>query len=96
MKAYTRTYLKFFGFPFDPNFFVPCEYCGAKSVDLHHLIPRSLRPDLVNRIENIMALCRKDHDRAGKDRAFNEELKQVHRRRLLKNGLPDNETEIFA
>lgn len=92
MKRYTKSYLDYFGYPYDPNFFIPCEVCNAKAVDLHHLTPRSLRKDLINKIDNLMALCRRCHDRAGKDKQFNDELRLIHRKKLLKNGLPDNET----
>jgi len=95
MKPYVRTYLTYFGLGFHPDNFVPCECCGAKASDIHHLSPRSLRKDLVNKIENLMALCREHHDRAGKDREFNESLRLIHRKRLLANGLPDNETEKY-
>lgn len=90
MKQYTATYLKYFGY--STADFVPCEVCGAKAVDLHHLTPRSLRKDLINKIDNLMALCREHHDQAGKDREFNDELRLIHRKKLLQNGLPDNET----
>ena len=90
MKAYTKTYLRYFGY--SEADFVPCEVCGAKAVDIHHLTPRSLRKDLINKIDNLMALCRGCHDRAGKDWQFNENLRLIHRKRLLKSGLPDNET----
>ena len=92
MKPYVKTYLDYFGYPHDPTAFVPCEVCGAKSVDIHHLTPRSLRKDLINKIDNLMALCRSCHDLAGKDRKFNDMLRLLHRKKLLQNGLPDNET----
>lgn len=95
MKNYVRTYLRYFGYPEDPDGFVPCEVCGAKSVDIHHLTPRSLRKDLINNIENLMALCRNCHDRAGRDRTFNDELRYIHRKNLLRNGLPDNERIVY-
>lgn len=90
MKPYTKTYLQYFGY--SEADFIPCEVCGSKAVDIHHLTPRSLRKDLINKIDNLMALCRSCHDRAGKDREFNDGLKDIHRRKLLANGLPDNET----
>ena len=92
MKPYVKTYLRYFGYPEDPDAFIPCEVCGAKSVDVHHLTPRSLRKDLINKIDNLMALCRPCHDRAGSDREFNDSLRLIHRKKLLQNGLPDNET----
>jgi 5-methylcytosine-specific restriction endonuclease McrA len=93
VKPYTKTYLNHFGYSVAD--FIPCECCGAKSVDIHHLTPRSLRKDLVNKIDNLMALCRTCHDRAGRDREFNDELRYIHRKRLLAV-TKDNERIIFG
>ena len=85
--------MKFFGY--DTASFIPCEVCGKEAKDLHHLTPRSLRKDLINKIDNLMALCREHHDQAGSDHQFNESLRLIHRRKCLQNGLPDNEREIY-
>lgn len=83
MKNYTKVYMEYFGF--STADFIPCENCGAKATDIHHLTPRSLRKDMLNKIENLMALCRPCHDKAGKYHDFNEELKFIHRKALLKS-----------
>lgn len=83
--------MKFFGYSVGD--FMPCEYCGGPIVDIHHLVPKSIAPKhKVNLITNLMGLCREHHDRAHREVEFNNELKEVHRRKLLANGLPDNET----
>lgn len=94
MKPYVKTYLKYFGFYVPEE--IMCEVCGEPAVDIHHLTPRSLRKDLINKIDNLMALCRSCHDRAGKDREFNDDLRLIHRKKLLQNGLPDNERIILG
>ena len=39
-----------------------CEHCGAKSnLELHHMEPTCLRPDLANSVTNLKALCPKCH-----------------------------------
>jgi len=64
-------------------------------VDVHHLVPRSIaRKDKVNLITNLCGLSRECHERAHSDRDFNEELKEIHRRKLLASK-HDNETVIF-
>jgi len=83
MKDYTKVYLDYFGF--STTDFVPCENCGAKAVDIHHLTPRSTRKDLINKIENLMALCRECHTKAERFHNFNEDLRLVHRKALLKS-----------
>lgn len=94
MKPYVTTYMKYFGYTVAD--FIPCECgCGKQATEIHHLTPRSLRKDLINKIDNLMALNRECHDRAGKDKAFNDSLRLIHRRNLLKSGLPDNETEVI-
>lgn len=93
MKPYTKTYLQYFGY--SGADFIPCEVCGSEAVDIHHLTPRSLRKDLINKIDNLMALCRSCHDRAGMDREFNDLLRDIHRKKLLQSGLPDNETIVY-
>lgn len=85
--------MKYFGF--DVSSFIPCEVCGGQCTEIHHLTPRSLRKDLVNKIDNLMALCRTCHERAHNDRQFNDDLRLIHRRKCLQNGLPDNEREIY-
>lgn len=94
MKNYTKTYLQYFGY--SGHEFMPCEYCGGALVDVHHLVPKSIAPKhKVNLITNLCGLCRNCHDRAHREVEFNNQLKEVHRRKLLANGLPDNETERY-
>lgn len=81
MKPYVKTYLKYFGY--DESDFIPCEMCGAKSVDIHHLEPRSIAKAKENLIDNLMALCRECHDHCGSSREWNNEAKLVHRKKLL-------------
>ena len=81
MQPYVKTYLKYFGL--DVSDFIACEYCEAKAAEIHHLTPRSLNRSLFNKIENLMALCRNHHDQAGASKRFNDELRIVHRKKLL-------------
>ena len=60
MKVHTRIYFKYFGY--GEQSFIPCEICGKKAVDIHHIKYRSQGGG--NEIENLIALCRKCHDRA--------------------------------
>jgi hypothetical protein len=56
MKKHTKIYLKFFNY--GETDFIPCEICGQKAVDIHHLEGRGKGKDV---IENLMALCRRHH-----------------------------------
>ena len=92
MKPYTKTYLKYFGF--DESDFIPCEICGAKAVDIHHLEPKSRAKAKVNLIDNLMALCRNCHDECGKSPQMNERAKLIHRKKLLGVKI-DHETKRY-
>ena len=81
MKQYVKTYLNYFGY--DESDFIACEICGAKSVDIHHLEPRSIAKAKENLIDNLMALCRECHDLCGSSYPFNEGAKIIHRKKLL-------------
>ena len=57
MKKYIKIYIDYFGF--GEQDYIPCEICKRKSVDIHHILPKSKGgKDLVN---NLIALCRQCH-----------------------------------
>lgn len=59
--------------------YIPCEVCGKQANDLHHIDRRGMGGSKnADRIENIMALCRKDHELYGDKKQFKEYLKEVH------------------
>lgn len=76
MKSYTKVYFKYFNY--GEQDFVPCEVCGAKAVDIHHIEARSKRKDLLNEITNLMALCRHHHEKYGDKVKYKEFLQETH------------------
>lgn len=55
-----------------------CKYCGNKvGTDLHHLIKRSIAPELIDDLKNKVLLCRECHNRTETDIAFYEALQQI-------------------
>ncbi len=84
--------MKYFGY--DESDFIPCEFCGKKAVDIHHLEPRSIAKHKLNLIDNLMALCRECHHAAGISPVLNHQFKIVHRKKLL-GKVPDNETKRY-
>ncbi len=79
MKAHTRIYMKFFGYTIAD--FIPCEVCGDRAVDIHHIECRGMGGDPngdKDVIENLQALCRKCHNTYGDIKAFIEKLKNIH------------------
>jgi len=63
MKNHTKVYFKYFDY--GEQDIVPCEACGSPAVDIHHIFGRVGEDS--DSIDNLMALCRKHHERAHKD-----------------------------
>lgn len=77
MKPHTKAYMSHFGY--DVSDFIPCEVCGNKAVDIHHIESRGMggskHKDV---IENLQALCRECHLKYGDAPQHLEMLKQKH------------------
>lgn len=77
MLKHTKIYLDSFGF--DVADFIPCEVCGAKAVDIHHIKSRGMGgSNQHDRKENLMALCRACHIEYGDKSQYVEFLIQKH------------------
>ena len=77
MKKHTKVYLDHFGY--DKSDFIPCEVCGAQAVDIHHIEARGMGGSKhADRIENLMALCRKHHEMYGDRKQWKDWLQKVH------------------
>ena len=92
MKPYVKTYYKYFSY--DVSDFIPCEVCGAKAVEVHHLEPKSIAKAKENFIDNLIAVCRECHNQCHARRQFNEDAKLIHRKKLL-GVKTDHEIERF-
>tara|TARA_R100000734_G_C3306645_1_gene97141 strand:+ start:849 stop:1094 length:246 start_codon:yes stop_codon:yes gene_type:complete len=81
VKKHTKIYIKYFNYVLDD--FIPCEVCGSRAVDIHHIENRgSGGAKNKDRIENLMAVCRSCHLEYGDVPEKVEWLKQIHERRL--------------
>ena len=81
MKPHTKIYMNHFGY--DISSFIPCEVCGKKAIDIHHLECRGMGGSKeADAIDNIMALCREDHMKFGDKKQYKELLKSIHEQRL--------------
>lgn len=79
MKKHTKIYLEHFDYSISD--FIPCECCGEKAVDIHHIIARGMGGDykgIKDVIENLMALCRACHVKYGDKKEFIEYLVEKH------------------
>lgn len=66
MQKHTKIYFNHFGIYYDQasgwHDPIPCENCGFPAVDIHHIEGRI--GEHANHINNLIALCRKCHDKA--------------------------------
>ena len=60
MQKHTKNYLKHHDYCKED--IILCEVCGTQAVDIHHKIHRSQGGS--DEVENLVALCRKDHEAA--------------------------------
>jgi 5-methylcytosine-specific restriction endonuclease McrA len=81
MKKHTKIYLDYFGYGIED--YVPCEICGNKAVDIHHIDCRGMGgSSKKDKIENLMALCRECHITYGDKKQHTERLQERHDLRL--------------
>ena len=83
MKNHTKVYLKHFGYGIED--FIPCECCGDRAVDIHHIKARGMGGVKNNRldiIENLQAVCRSCHTKYGDKPSWLEYLIQKHAEKL--------------
>ena len=73
MTKHCRIYMDYFGY--GEQDVILCEACRRVAVDIHHINGRS-----DDSIKNLMALCRKCHNRAhsSKDYVSKEEFQTIH------------------
>lgn len=77
MKAHTKIYMDFFDYVIDD--FIPCEVCGRRAVDVHHINPRGMGGSKTkDYIENLVGLCREHHNKCERDKQYNQEVKELH------------------
>jgi hypothetical protein len=82
MKLHTKIYLQYFGYGIED--FIPCEVCGCKAVDIHHIDCRGMGNATKSKdsIENLMAVCRQCHIQYGDKKHHIQYLKEVHDAKL--------------
>ena len=77
--------MKYFGHTVDS--FIPCEVCGRRAVDIHHITARGMGGGRgKDEIGNLMALCREHHMEYGDKKQYKDFLMEVHEK-VLKNSL---------
>ena len=77
MQKHVKNYMNHFGY--GEQDFIPCEVCGSQAVDLHHVIYKSQGGS--DEVNNIIALCRRDHESAHSGDLEIEYLKEIIKQR---------------
>lgn len=81
MKKHVKVYFDFFGYGIDS--FIPCECCGSRAVDIHHIECRGMGGSKTkDKIENLMALCRSCHIEYGDKKHHMDYLRERHQVRM--------------
>jgi hypothetical protein len=81
MKKHTKIYMDYFGYGIDD--FIPCESCGTKAVDIHHIEARGMGGTTnKDTIDNLMALCRHCHVVMGDTKTHLPYLISKHKNKL--------------
>jgi 5-methylcytosine-specific restriction endonuclease McrA len=81
VKKHIVVYLDHFNY--DTDDFIPCEVCGAKAVDIHHIKARGMGgSNTKDVIENLQALCRKCHLDFGDKKQWMDFLIDKHKNKL--------------
>ena len=63
---------------------IPCEICGKKAVDIHHIEARGMGGTKApENIANLMALCRRCHEDFGDKKQFKSYLQEIHNLKLI-------------
>ena len=80
MTPHCKIYFKHFGYGIDDV--VPCEICGKRAVDIHHIDGRGKDKNVIG---NLMALCRDHHNAAhgiGKTYLHKDVMQVIHNKYL--------------
>lgn len=74
---YVKIYKEYFGYGIDD--FIPCERCGKRYHSIHHIINKKMGGNkTLDYIENLMAVCKKCHDKFTYRILSEEDAMKIH------------------
>ena len=83
MKKHVKIYMDYHDYVLDDV--ILCSACGTVAVDIHHLEGRKMGGSKnKDFIENLIALCRRCHIKAETDKNFNNQLKELNKKKHSK------------
>lgn len=95
MKNYTKIYLTAINeLTDDNNVFINCECCNGRASEIHHILNKNRLTENRNKIENIMAVCRKCHNDYGEINYLIPSLFKIHSKVLELKGIKFNKNWI--
>jgi len=81
MINYKQLYLS--SFRYGEQDFIPCEICGNRAVDIHHIEPKGMGGSKEkDHIENLIAVCRECHNKCHDNKITKNEQRKAHYPRL--------------
>ena len=81
MKAHTKIYMNYYDYGIED--FIPCEVCGSRAVDIHHIESKGMGGSKTkDYIENLIAVCRNCHVGCHTTKTFNKKAKAIHLKNL--------------
>lgn len=93
LAGYKKVYCDHFDYEWGD--FIPSEISEKTSVDIHHIQPQQRGgTKKLDRVENLMALTRKEHEDYGGIKMFKAMLYRIHKARLIAAGKPFDEKWI--
>lgn len=77
MKKHTKIFLDYFNYGIED--FIPCEVCGTRATDIHHLKARGMGGSKnLDHISNLLSLCRPCHIKFGDKKQYMDFLRDTH------------------
>lgn len=78
MQKHTELLLNHIYHHWGPSDFFPCEVCGNRATETHHIFRRGKYGDSANIVENLMMVCRTCHESYGDKTEYMMYLLGVH------------------
>lgn len=96
LKKHTKVYLNAVYPDYCEGEFLPCEKCGRRLIDIHHLEAKGMGGSkILDIIENLMGLCRKCHNEFGDEERYMSMLTEIHKKFLDYHGV-DYDEDFFS